>query len=123
MKPTKESIRKALPRFDYLRRAYRTNTQFGICPDRTFSSAYADLDDDGNVSGISIYAVGDGMPERHYYADSHSDVVDITDQILDAIEGTRMGDYGYDSDTFRSLIISEIQEAVINAGKEGADHA
>ena len=89
MKPTKESIRKALPRFDYLRRTYRTSTQYGICPGRTFSSAYADLDDDGNVSGISIYAVGDGMPERHYYDSNHDDVVDITDQIRDAIEGRR----------------------------------
>lgn len=123
MKPTKESIRKSLPRFDYLRRTYRTSTQYGICPGRTFSSAYADLDDDGNVTSISIYAVGDGMPERHYYASNHSNVVDITDQIQDSIEGTHMGDYGYDSDTFRSMIISEIQEAVINAGKEGADHA
>lgn len=123
MKPTKESIRKSLPRFDYLRRTYRTHTQFGICPDRTFSASYADLDDNGNVASISIYAVGDGMPERHYYASNHSNVVDITDQIQDAIEATRMGDYGYDAETFRSLIISDIQDAVINAGKEGADHA
>lgn len=120
MKPTKESIRKSLPRFDALRREYRTHSQFGICPGRTFSAAYADLDADGNVIGISIYAVGDGMPERHYYAGSHDDVVDVTDQIRDAIEGTRMGDYGYDAPAFRALIISEIQDAVINATKEAA---
>ena len=120
MKPTKESIRKSLPRFDELRREYRTHTQYGICPGRTFSAAYADLDDDGNVSGISIYAVGDGMPERHYYADSHSDVVDITDQIQDAIEATRMGDYGYDARTFRSMIIEEIQGAIVKACEEAA---
>lgn len=121
MKPTKESIRKSLPRFDELRREYRTHAQYGICPGRTFSSAYADLDYEGNVSCISIYAVGDGQPERHYYADSHDDVVDITDQIQDAIEATRMGDYGYDARTFRNMIIGDIQSAIFKSTKEAAN--
>jgi hypothetical protein len=122
MTPTKKSIRSSLPRFDELRREYRTHNQYGICPGRTFSAAYADLDEDGNVSNISIYAVGDGMPARHYYDSNYDTVVDITDQIQDAIEATRMGDYGYDARTFRSMIIEEIQDAIVKA-REEADHA
>lgn len=118
MKPTLKSINELLPRFDYLRRTYRTTEQFGICPSRTFESAFADLDADGNVIGFTVYAVGDAHDRKHYYSDQYDDVVNISKQIEDAIFASRMDECGYDSKKFRAMIIREIQEAI----SEGGNH-
>ena len=115
MKPTLKSINQNLPRFDALRREYRTHDQYGICPSRTFAEAYADLDADGNVAGITVYAVGDAYERKHYYSVLYDDVVNISKQIEDAISADRLDECGYDSRRFRDMIIREIQETV----KEG----
>ena len=112
MKPTKKSIAQQLPRLDALRREYRTHDQYGICPNRTFGSAYADLAEDGS---IAIYAVGDGREPRHYYAGSYDDVVDITAQIEAAIKAEDYDVYGRDPKAYRAAVIDSIQDAIVAA--------
>jgi len=113
MKPSKKSINKQLPRFDALRREYRTFGQYGICPSRTFSKAYADLAEDGSVTRIVTYAVGDAMESRHYY--DSDDAIDITEQIESAIQAQDYDYYGRDPKAFRAAIIDSIQDAIITA--------
>lgn len=115
MKPTKKSINKHLPRFDALRREYRTFGQYGICPNRTFSRAFADIAENGSVTRIVTYAIGDAMESRHYY--DSDDTVDITEQIEAAIQAKDYYDYDYgrDSKAFRAAIIDSIQDAIITA--------
>lgn len=115
MKPTKKSIAQQLPRLDALRREYRTHDQYGICPSRTFSEAYADLAEDGSVTRIAIYAVGDGREPRHYYAGSYDDVVDITAQIEAAIKAEDYDAYGRDPKAYRAAVIDSIQDAIVTA--------
>lgn len=115
MKPTKKSIAQQLPSLDALRREYRTHDQYGICPNRTFGSAYADLAEDGSVSSITIYAVGDGRNPEHYYADQHDNVIDITEQIEAAIKAEDYDAYGRDPKAFRAAVIDSIQDAIVTA--------
>lgn len=113
MKPTLKSINDNLPRFDAIRRAYMSQDATGFTDGRDFlAAAFADLDEWGNVCNIALYATGDAMEERHYHAEGNACVVDITDQIEDAISGARLGDYGYDSKRFRACIVSEIRDRI-----------
>lgn len=112
MKPTLKSINENLPRFDALRREYRTHDQYGICPSRTFAGAYADLDQNGNVTSISIYAVGDAYERKHYYSEQYDDVVCISSPIENAISAEGLDSCGYDSKRFRDMIVREIQEII-----------
>lgn len=114
MKPTLKSINEYLPRFDALRREYRTTDQYGICPSRTFAAAFADIGSDGNVTGITLYAVGDAYERKHYYSEQYDNVVSISTQIEAAIKADGLDDCGYDSKRFRDAIIRDIQAAIAN---------
>lgn len=117
MKPTLKSINDHLPRFDELRSRYYLHSFTGIVEKRVwqyFDNAFADLDDDGNVCGITIYGSGDAYEERHYYAIKHPNVVCITDQLEDAISGQRLDECGYNAKKFRNMIVREIQECIMN---------
>lgn len=108
MKPTKKSINAALPRLDFLRRNYMLH-DYGVGIAYGYGylrSAWADLDEDGNVSYIRIYSVGDAMERRHYYNEPGS--VDITDAIENAIRE--------ESDRWHT--IDEIQSIIIEDGND-----
>ena len=114
MKPTLKSINANLPRFDMLRRSYMVSGTTGWTDGRDYlRCAFADLDVNGNVESITLYRSGQAMDEQHYYADNYVDVVDITEQIEDAISGNRLDDYHYDSKRFRAAIVSEIRDRII----------
>jgi len=104
--PTKKSINNVLPRFDDLRRWYMFPGETGWAHGSFIKSAWADLDDDGNVEDITVYGYGDGMAPRHYY--NEPGTVDITDAIVDALKG----DPDCSCKAFRAYIIEEIQDAV-----------
>jgi len=110
MKPTKKSISRSLPRFDTLRRTYRTHSQYGICPPDTLDSAFADLDRDGNVERIRVYAVGECMERMHYYG--YKNTVDITPCIEAAIICDGMDSVYYDARHFRDGIIESIRDVI-----------
>lgn len=112
MRPTLKSINENLPRFDTIRRNYMRSDAAGFTDGRNFlGAAFADIDEAGNVKYITLYAVGDAMEERHYHADRYDDVVEITEQIEDALSADRLYNYG-GSKGFRAQIVREIQEAI-----------
>ena len=104
MKPTLKSINKYLPRFDYLRRHYWPAGSTGWQDGRDFlGSAYADIDDNGNVEDITIYRLsGDALNARHYYADPYK-TIDITDQV----------EMVFETDYSRPEVVRAIQDAIV----------
>ena len=103
-----ESVLKALPRFDWLRREYMFPGETGFAHGRgIISSAYADADEDGNVR-ITLYAVGDAMERRHYYGEDGT--VDITDEIEEAVTCRSWNDWGFSPKKFRRDIARKIQK-------------
>ena len=110
MKPTLKSINAALPRFDVIRRHWMTYGTTGWTDGREFlASAFADLDESGNVVDITMYAASSGMEPRHYYSERYPEtVVDITDQISEVI------DHHDDCSAkkFRAKIVNAIQAKI-----------
>lgn len=109
MKPTLKSINAALPRINLIRRNYMFHGETGFAHGYGFfASAYADLDKDGNVEDIRIYAVGDALERRHYYGEEGT--VDITDQIERVLLAE---DDHIDPKHYRSAVCRWIQDAIL----------
>lgn len=104
MKPTIKSINAALPRLDTIRRKYMFHGETGFAHGvGHLPAAYADIGEDGNVTGIAIYAVGDAQEERHYYNRTGTvSIYDIIDEVL------------RDWDISRSTVAHMIQDAIAN---------
>ena len=112
MKPTLKSINKALPRFDLLRREYMLCGYTGIAHGRGFlSSAWANLDGNGNVESIRIYTSGDAMERRHYYREDG--VVEITEAVEVAIAGGAQDCWQLTTKQFRKMVVYFIQKRIM----------
>ena len=112
MKTTMKSINSALERRTYYTNRYMVPGFTGYLEhsQQNISAIYADVDEQtGRVTGIYDYAVGDGMPHRHYYAKS---CVEISDAIVSWMRG----------DIDRAGCVEEIRDAV-NAWLDDRDGA
>lgn len=49
----------------------------GFCKDFTFSSAFADINEDGICTNIRCYSVGEAKEFRHHNLDSCIDISDV----------------------------------------------
>lgn len=110
--PTIRSINAALPHFEDVRRSYHLLRDTGFVNGQAFSSAFADLDDNGDVESITLYAVGDGMEPAHYYHRAGTAcITDCIESILSReVDGTWYG-YG-EGKRLRQAICRTIQEYI-----------
>ena len=113
MRTTLKSINENLPRFDVIRRNYMLRETTGWIDGRSYIRAvYADIDPDtGNCIDITIYASGEALAARHYYAGRYPDTVfDITDQIVEVLTDAN---WNYkNSKAYRSHVVKAIQEVI-----------
>lgn len=111
--PTLKSINRELPRFDWLRRNYMFHGELGMAHGMGYlMSAFANLDENGDVDSITLYTVGDAMERRHYYR--MDGVVDITESIEMALWG-RYGEFWqYTGKQFRHLVALSIKREILN---------
>lgn len=116
MKPTLKSINAALPRFDYLRRNWGVFDMTGFA--KRFGhlkGAYADIGEDGNVTGITLYAVGDAMQVHHYYRDDSSvNITGVIERVIDSEPGLNRG---WIVDHIQELIALDMNRAELFAGR------
>lgn len=102
MKPTIKSINAAMPRLDAIRKNYMFHGETGYAHGYGYlKAAFADLDDNGNVTNITLYAVGDAMERRHYY--NEPGTIAITYAINAALEDWEMN---------RHAVCCEIQNMI-----------
>jgi hypothetical protein len=87
-KVTLSTINKRLPRVDWLQRNYLLDTFSGITPKgaKRLRIVFADLDN-GDFTGIRVYAYGDAMEARHWYGIGNSA------NVTDIIENWMRGEY------------------------------
>lgn len=107
-KITLSSINAELPRIDTLCRRYRLLQWAGFFRKgtQTISAVFADYDDAGRCTGISVYAYGDAKECRHYYA------IGNTVNITDIIGEWMLGEYR------RAEVCRRIQAAIAEAQVE-----
>lgn len=117
---TLKSINQALPRFDRIRRDYWLHGWTGVMDCRVgyLDSAFADIDEKGDCTNITIYS-GPGRDPRHYYAEQNREtVVDIT-EILESVLAPENsgytepnGRYDITPALFRRFIVGQIKEKI-----------